>query len=959
MGFSFDGVGRYIGWSDLFDYSSIQTLQISEKLPMPKNKTYIFDKEGIDITNYTDRLFVDNISSEDRLKVLNELIHFLNENEKQIKIVKDGRVRYQIYFTLPENIPFDNKDSELQKRIDSVMYYLHTHEKTKLPPNLIEQANKNFISTRIQQVVSNPVNMIHAYSPIQMEDLRAASLDTPKGRQAAKSTLLNPATKALMQFQNMSGKAVIGIAANGEKVSFMWHHYLNHVVHSINDKIQSAKDNGETYNLEEDADFKRAKFSFTVDRVKGRKTNNIMSIEINTLPDVNLDKIDEELALQLGTKLTGNIKVDLMISQILSAATDNAKELILDKINSGNKLAKMYLFMITLGLDIEDIVQFMTSPVISFIDSLSNDSIYADTYSMKNAIAFAKGDFSSLISNNLQNIIKNNFEENEAKHIIEQLKKGQLKTKTGESIIDKIKNINTSQYYKLELLEKITQLQEILSIRNFENLSETDVIADVNAFEKILKGANEFTNFSKLLGMNQGLKTDKVSLQQFIESIEKIFNEGRNSTKLEFDENNSFNVKRFFIDPEYAEKIIEDYEQRKICVNIFDAILKLPHFKAIGELLSLVIDVSHMTARSKIYDIVSHKVRNEMEVPLTDNFRNNILNSISNVFIANFMLNGLNIKVPYPKGSEIVTGLMQKTVASEDGLFNFSSIEQIASFKYYFENVLIPKLQQGEYYTWEKGEVVLKYDDNIKQNNFIQSLITGLDGNIPLYKCDLNMLTFNNTSFSFSKFQKYSKGLSELKNIRIRFGENSNDVTTLQELFVIYNLIVNKNQYGSDRLTTLFKNIISNNENLSILNKYFDYIGELDYNKSEFEKLKVDINQILIDAAPMVSTTVKQKEPVIKIKNNYGGIDLLVRDKFGNYSKFENFELIPIIEGESEEDFIERNIIYQQYFTLGGVFTSNINNIIEQLNTNDSQILSRALFDLTKKGILLITQKCV
>ena len=76
--------------------------------------------------------------------------------------------------------------------------------------------------------------MIGAYSPIEMEDFRAASEYSPKGESASQMTLLNPATKLLMQYQNITGKNVIGIAANGEKASFMWHYYINDVIQTLN-----------------------------------------------------------------------------------------------------------------------------------------------------------------------------------------------------------------------------------------------------------------------------------------------------------------------------------------------------------------------------------------------------------------------------------------------------------------------------------------------------------------------------------------------------------------------------------------------------------------------------------------------------------------------------------------------------------------------------------------------------
>jgi hypothetical protein len=52
---------------------------------------------------------------------------------------------------------------------------------------------------------------------------------------------------------------------------------------------------------------------------------------------------------------------------MISAATDNAKELILDRINANTDLSKIYMYLITLGFDVKDIVSFMTSPVINLI----------------------------------------------------------------------------------------------------------------------------------------------------------------------------------------------------------------------------------------------------------------------------------------------------------------------------------------------------------------------------------------------------------------------------------------------------------------------------------------------------------------------------------------------------------------------------------------------------------------
>jgi hypothetical protein len=69
-----------------------------------------------------------------------------------------------------------------------------------------------------------------------------------------------------------------------------------------------------------------------------------------------------------------------MISQLLSAATDNAKELILSKINAGEKLAKVYIHLLILGYSMNDIYAFMTSDAISLVEDLLESNRFLSSY---------------------------------------------------------------------------------------------------------------------------------------------------------------------------------------------------------------------------------------------------------------------------------------------------------------------------------------------------------------------------------------------------------------------------------------------------------------------------------------------------------------------------------------------------------------------------------------------------
>lgn len=357
MGLSFDGNGCYVGWSNLFNYDSIETLKASEFLPMPKKKVYKRTNSGVNIDSFINEIIQATTPAERILKYA-KLLKYLNNNNIT-----------EVSYTAPDIVEDeDDEDDDNNLNGNKILKKIKQHEFTIIPYSLQEDANKNFISSHIQNTVQNLRNMIGAYSPIEMEDFRAASEYSPKGESASQMTLLNPATKLLMQYQNITGKNVIGIAANGEKASFMWHYYINDVVQILNkdtlhyqrvfnDKINSLNlTSGKKYDYiniikyimdnsyrEEvlknydgtikeslkdlDIYIKLASntlFSFKTNRIKGRFQGIPVNQEINTLPDVNFEGVNPELVAYFGNRLTGDITVDLMISQVLSAATDRS-----------------------------------------------------------------------------------------------------------------------------------------------------------------------------------------------------------------------------------------------------------------------------------------------------------------------------------------------------------------------------------------------------------------------------------------------------------------------------------------------------------------------------------------------------------------------------------------------------------------------------------------------------------
>ena len=246
---------------------------------------------------------------------------------------------------------------------DKVIKDLITHERTIISPNLEEAAYKNSISANIKNIVQDLKNMDLAYSPIAMKDLQDMAAESEKGALVANMSLMNPLTKYNMQVQNMVGKKVIGIAAVGEKVFFNLSYYFNEGVRSGDEKWQNNMQFAKTFNRIQN------RYNFN----KGR--GELSQITKTCLANVNFEgfdeirkkfvtaaQIDSQLRKELGitqqdidsknqkwmdyssrlTSLVGEIEsdllspdfiqehkrinnaspVDLLISQILSAATD-------------------------------------------------------------------------------------------------------------------------------------------------------------------------------------------------------------------------------------------------------------------------------------------------------------------------------------------------------------------------------------------------------------------------------------------------------------------------------------------------------------------------------------------------------------------------------------------------------------------------------------------------------------
>ena len=538
MGQSFDDDGMYIGWSPLFNYSSAKMLEISKTIPIPRGYTLTVSEE----TQYSIEEELNNIinsTGEQKLKNLIQLIYKIDDNK--------GKYNYSI---------LTNKEEK-----EKIINQIQRHENYKVSYSYKEKAFKNVASANIRNVVHNIRNRDQAYSPITMKDLQKEADNSPKGAETKQLNMINPLTKYIMQNQNLVGKNVIGIAANGEKDWFNLTYYYHNI-------LRTGNSNDKFF----------IKMSHQYNRLSGRATNHLEQVVIKHIPDLwnASPELTEKIKKEFYSTYDGEINmedkyVDQLISQLLSAATDNAKELILAKINAGTNLAKYYLHLIMMGFKLQDIVSFMTSPAVELIDKYSNNNLYnKKAGSVYKAIKLLQGDVeisnmitkptSKLSADQMEDRMQAELEAAEAQAEIQMELASQgifkkitkqdypwiiselgkiyykvgakslkdffrmyIRAKTGMEDIKEFKdytlkttkNMNTNQLFKY-IDQIVSDIKSVMS----DKYGITAFMQDLEEFSQITEQANETSTLASVwLKLNQGIPQTDIELIKLIKRM--------------------------------------------------------------------------------------------------------------------------------------------------------------------------------------------------------------------------------------------------------------------------------------------------------------------------------------------------------------------------------------------------------------------------------------------------------
>lgn len=875
LGYSFDKTGKYVGWSPYFNLSSIKTLKSSEKLPFPTGKKLeLVPTNDTSLTNWghdyvgsgklfsfsgTEVLFLpeyDEDGSLGSLELLSDFLRMVRSN--------DGK----LYIPANSTIPFD----KMAEYIDRHNLYLSSR-KGDAGMDMV----RNFISTYMYNISIDPINLIQSQSPIDLGEPQAAAENSSAGKLVKTFTPGNTVNKHISLFENMAGKEVIGISAAGMKDFFALTQYYNYVLRSGDPVKQS-------YLL----------FNKTIGGQNVRLLANTYTNDLSKITDAQLLE---------ALKTVDNTKdAALVLSALLSCATDNAKELVLSKINAGADMVGLYIYGIAIGIDFNRIADIMMSKTARVLSKIKNGNIFNNTKDMAfltnvfdyiddgPEVANLDPEFLAELGAALQ------IQESMSPSLIRSTLARTMRNSNGsdfliESKLQFIKSLKRvansldSESARVSSFKFIDKLREYVSALQ---AIESDGGHRYQTIKELYYGSSELRKLGSILGLNQGLKTKVDSKLGFIRSFENLFNDRfgefskdetvRNvqmsqpallngeyttignvfatlanyvkddNTGLDGEviESRKYKIsfERFMNDDTYRNTIINLYNGVKHTFNILDVVWTLPHFR--GYLKTAFIDYAAQRSQSSKFraiDSIGGRVIDKYGFKSSKDIQSvyrGVQSFLDNILVNSWMRSANKI-IEVQKGVTVYSNNGGEFVTEERTPIVLGTDWGNASFKSWMESTVIPDLKNG----------VLSEKSKIFMNNkFIKDLTplridrTATKNATFIYTLPVSMIPKSDSEKA--SYMMYKSEFNKLQSLRY-FGYPVSD------LFFYYNLINFRNSTTQNSLTPMFEQILRDGSS-PLLQEYNSYVSMFDTGSDLVEDVDYVIDDAVIWCAPKMDT---------------------------------------------------------------------------------------------------------
>jgi len=832
LGSSFSGNGQFNTWGSIDNYSSIEQLHELEKLPLPNATIVELVEGGLDLTEdfikfYANPSLAFNEFSAEQLKVLNTILRKINNvNVKQLSEKNHPPITTGISI---------NGNEELLKGFVVILNNFNKNKK-HLYNN---ESLKNLTASTIKQVISSPSNYLLANTPINIDDWHQAAKEA-LSKKTKPPTILSMYDMFSMYKQQRDaavGKDDVGIAANGLKAFFALSTYYNSYFNNFfENKADALRQSNKTFSKQ---------FNFINNGV-------VTPYKLGMIADVNIQqKQITSLQKSIGDFELRRTNAALALSGFTSAATDNAKELLMAKINANVELASMHIYLMILGFTPTQVANIMTNDVMEdVIDALEVNAFFNPKKPVV-ATIFTK-------------LIKEYGDENPEKvqnaKTLKEIFQGAQEVK----VLAKFLSVNQKTSANIQEINKyLSNFETAVYAR--ENHVFSNNVADLNFWmnnkdsKDLVKVAEANTKLDKLIGLIFKYNTSLDASLDVAYVKKTLLKAGQlNIIGGNFD----FQI---YFKPEnvlYREATKEYYNLIKSTFNIFDVIDDLPHFReminglALTHEILLKSSVKYNTAFSLIKTTIrenSHRIVsnssnivNQFGNPsfypkITDNIISKGLAGIDIRLISEWLktdelkkysfnvtellrkVNSMNFDAGLTKinNFRVYTSdnarnakyindnsILVNETDTENTIITLDTNFGIANFKRLMESILLPMLQT-------KSNILL---DSLKVQTNIRNILgiktQGITSTFPLSAI--------NNAVTKDKAQKLIKAFNELDishDTNTLVKNTQNNLVKWRDLFYIYNLTLNNERYGALRLTPLFEDYIKEEDSLG-----YDYV---------------------------------------------------------------------------------------------------------------------------------------
>ena len=753
---------------------------------------------------------------------LEQLGNFLNEaselrllDENDFSISLDGQ-NYDIIFGVEEkgfDLKYvDNLNIILKALIDQVINK-HNMYFDRLSHSKIERIVNNQSVHNMIQTIKTPINQWQGHVSVDgtTGPLKAIGEQSSNARLVKERTAGNVLNQIESITDNQIGKTCIGICAVALKSFFATTQYCNTVLNSGDSDAQSKLISNNVY-VGKDG---RQRLYRTIANIRAKNINSITNADV--IQAIAYAQYNEEDAA-------------VLLSALLSLSTDNAKELTLAKLNAVSQMISLYLYGISIGIPFSELANTIMSPAGNIVIKAMQGNMFSGKEEMLR------------ISNSTFNFIENCEDKNLAIYNKSYFSNGEKIRPAYKELLEYLK----LRFNDNEDIQKSNSLGNVLSlIYNDQNISIEDIMENyVNEYVKsvqgtsrpqaialrkkiqhvlknldillsdqvqktnyenikmLTEGASEIYVLGRLLGLNQGIKTEGTKYISQLNVLRyAIFNKKDYSDRSEDD---IIDIERYCIDANYRAKCIEEYENVKTSINILDVLDKSPHFSSylVNLAESLAIHKQGYKFRS-VYDNVLF-LSKEYNMP-----QDQVTKGLTE-YIGDKMLNGFlqrnNITVIIDGGVKFFTSEETEDTTQEQTPFRLGNTLNNQTFRKWVEINLVPEL---------------KSRPELKDNKFIQDLIYDLNNKTVSHNTE-NVLALPTTMLPRTDAERtlFNEYKQEFNKLSV-FTKNG---MALTDIFILYGMIANRWKLSERSFVPLFDNF----KDSGLIKAFYDYESQQD-----------------------------------------------------------------------------------------------------------------------------------